>query len=210
MISRIFAAFLVTVFISGCAGIKGVKNTNLYDQIPKNAKYSINLEYGDDITGAQIQKMLDYQLQQLGLSKIDDPKLADVVVRYGFDVKLVGKNSTAFTTVQPGKSTATIIGNTAYIKSRPSTATTFVSDDDEFEKSIQVLIQSQSGKKLWEGKVSEKGWCNQIFVTAPHIFALMFENFPEPAINIREMVANNSAVERYKAIFPKNTNWGCR
>jgi len=138
----------------------------------QKCKYSINLEYGDDITGAQIQKMLDYQLQQLGLSKIDDPKLADVVVRYGFDVKLVGKNSTAFTTVQPGKSTATIIGNTAYIKSRPSTATTFVSDDDEFEKSIQVLIQSQSGKKLWEGKVSEKGWCKSNICNSTAYFCI--------------------------------------
>jgi hypothetical protein len=67
-----------------------------------------------------------------------------------------------------------------------------------------------SNEKLWEGRVTEIGWCSQIFVTAPHIFGLLFDRFPEEAINVIETVNDNPRSAKFKSLFPENTNWGCK
>lgn len=197
------------LFLAGCM-IKGVKNTNTYSPLPTQGTFALVLDSGDEIVGSRLQKMLEHQMRTLGLTPSNDGNSADVVVRWAFDVVPVGSTSTAFTSIQPGRSTANIVGNTAYIRSKPGTATTYTSTDADYQKTIAVKMYGKNNEKLWEGKVTEVGWCNQIFVTAPHIFGLMFDKFPQEAINVSEAVSDDPRTERFKKLFPEGTNWGCR
>lgn len=206
MIALACAASLV---LAGCM-INGVKNTNNFAQMPASGTYVLALDAGDEIVGAKIGRMLDFQLKTLGLSPAKNADSADVVVRWAFDVVPAGSTSTAYTSIQPGRSTANIVGNTAYIRSRPGSATTVVDTTDNFQKTIAVRMFDRNGDRLWDGSVTEVGWCNQIFVTAPHIFALMFDGFPAEAINVRQKVGDDPRTEKFKGLFPAGTNWGCR
>jgi len=206
---RAALSFVILFTLTGCM-IKGVKNTNAYATLPSNGTYALILDSGDDITAPRIEKMLDYQMRNLGLSPAQNVTEADVHVRWAFDVVPMGSTSTAFTSIQPGRATANIVGNTAYIRSRPGTATTFTSTSDNYQKTIAVKMIGRSGQKLWEGRVTEVGWCNQIFVTSPHILSLLFDKFPVEAINVTEEVNDNPQSDKFKKLFPENTNWGCR
>ncbi len=59
-----------------------------------------------------------------------------------------------------------------------------------FVKALNVrLVDRKStlytGKEVvvWEAHTEEKGWCNQILITAPHIIAAMFENFDASVVH---------------------------
>lgn len=201
----VFGALLV----SGCM-IRGIKNANNFQALPSQGTYALQLDSGDEITGSQIQRMLDFQMKEFGLVPSADLASADVVVRWAFDVVPVGSTSAAFTSIQPGRSTATLVGNTAYIRSNPSVATTTTSSSANYQKTIAVKMFGKTNDKIWEGKVTEVGWCNQIFVTAPHILGLLFDKFQQEAINVQETVSDDARTQKFKKLFPENTNWGCK
>jgi hypothetical protein len=45
--------------------------------------------------------------------------------------------------------------------------------------------------RVWEAHTEEKGWCNQILITAPHIIAAMFESFDASVVNQAKVMREN-------------------
>jgi hypothetical protein len=81
-----------------------------------------------------------------------------------------------------------------------------------YQKTIVVRItRAATGEKLWDGVVSENGWCNQIFVTAPQILSMMFEGFPREITNNQKVVTDgDDGTKELRRLFPPETNWGCQ
>ncbi len=96
--------------------------------------------------------------------------------------------------------------------SKISTATTTVRTTRIYEKSIAVrMVKGSTNETLWEGITTEEGWCNQIVVTAPAILAAMFDGFPREQTNVRDTRSVDAPeAKEFKALFPGDTNWGCR
>jgi len=62
--------------------------------------------------------------------------------------------------------------------------------------SVRVVDRKSSlsaGKevRVWEAHTEEKGWCNQILITAPHIIAAMFQNFDLSVVNKAKAMGKN-------------------
>ncbi len=190
-------AFVVA--LAGCAGlIRGVTNTNHYATPPSSASYTIEPGSGDPVMAPKIARMLDHQMQKLGFRRADAS--GDLKVSFAFDVVPVGAISRAYTFIYPAS------GSTV------STANTTISTTSIFEKSIAVqLVETRTNEVLWEGLTTEKGWCDQILVTAPGILSLLFKDFPREQTNARQMQTTSTpAANEFKALFPPDTDWGCR
>ncbi len=201
---RLLLHLILLTALTGCAGfIKGVTNTNLHKAPEPLASYTIEAASGDSVIGRKIVRMLDYQMQKLGFTQADSPS-GDMKVLFAFDVVPAGAVSRARTRVyQPPSSTS---GSTV------ATATTTVTTTQLFDKSIAVrMVESSTNETLWEGLTTERGWCNQILLSAPAILSLMFQDFPGEQTNARERRSVDAPEAReFKALFPKDTNWGCR
>lgn len=196
--------------LASCAAIKGTGNTALYAPLPAASTFAIQQLGGDPVVGSKIERMIAYQLTKYGY--VQTEKTPDLLVSFAFDVVLAGSTSTAYTTIRQAPQTAYVNGNSVTVNASRSTATTYINTTSEFQKSIAIRISKAStGGRLWEGAVSERGWCNQIFVTAPQILSLMFQNFPNELTNVQKMVTDGDAVAKeIRRIFPADTNWGCR
>ena len=190
-------AFVVA--LAGCAGlIKGVTNTNPYATPRSSASYTIEPGSGGPVMAPKIARMLDHQMQKLGFRRADAS--GDLKVSFAFDVVPVGTISRAHTFIYPTS------GSTV------ATANTTISTMRIFEKSIAVrLVETRTNEILWEGLTTEKGWCDQILVTAPAILSLLFKDFPREQTNARQVQNINApAANEFKALFPPDTDWGCR
>ena len=199
---RFLPALIFLVTLGGCAGfIKGVTNTNLYEPPQASASYMIESVSNDPIIARKIALMLHYQMQELGLKRDDDR--GDVRVSFAFDVVPAGAISRAHTFLYYPASTSALTF---------STATTTISTTRIFEKSIAVrMTDGKTDKALWEGRTTEAGWCNQIIVTAPAILFAMFKDFPREQTNVRQTQSTDApGAKEFKALFPANTDWGCR
>lgn len=199
---RFLSALIFLVALGGCAGfIKGVTNTNLYEPPQASASYTIESALDNPIIARKIALMLHYQMQKLGFKRDDDR--GDIRVSFAFDVVPAGVVSRAYTFLYYPASTS---GPTF------STATTTISTTRIFEKSIAVrMADGKTDKVLWEGLTIEEGWCNQIIVTAPAILFVMFKDFPQEQTNVRQMQnIDTLGAKEFKALFPANTDWGCR
>ena len=48
-------------------------------------------------------------------------------------------------------------------------------------------------------------------MTAPYIFGLMFDGFPEEATNrVEAMQGGDPRATEFKKLYPENTNWNCK
>ncbi len=200
---RLLLHLILLTALIGCAGfIKGVTNTNFYKAADPSASYTIEAASGDSVIGRKIARMLDYQMQKLGFTQADSPA-SDMKVLFAFDVVPAGAVSRARTRVYQPSSTS---GSTV------ATATTTVTTTQLFDKSIAVrMVESSTGETLWEGLTTERGWCNQILLSAPAILSLMFQDFPGEQTNARERRSVDAPEAReFKALFPKDTDWSCR
>ncbi len=187
----------ILVALAGCA-IKGTTNTNQYATPPSSASYTIEPGSGNPVMAPKIARMLDHQMQKLGFRRADAS--GDLKVLFAFDVVPAGAISRAHTFIYPTS------GSTV------ATASTTVSTTRIFEKSIAVqLVETRTNEVLWEGLTTEKGWCDQILVTAPAILSLLFKDFPREQTNARQMLnIGTPAANEFKALFPPDTDWGCR
>jgi len=196
--------------LAGCAGlIKGVSNSNLYGPLPPTGTFAIRLLEGDPLIGKKIERMISHEVSKQGYKLADsDP---DLLVSYAFDVSPAGSVSTATTSVRTAPQTAYISGNTIQVNPSTSYASTSVQTTNLYRKTIAVRISNaKTGEKIWESNVSEQGWCNQIFVTAPSILALMFEGFPAEQTNVNKTVSHSDKGTRgLMHLFPSDTSWGC-
>ena len=202
--------FLAT--LAGSAGcIRGITNSNLYKAPPSHATYTLEALSVDPIVGHKIELMLHYQMQKLGFRTADQPP-GDIKVSYIFDVTPAGAISNAYTFIYRPPQTATITGSQITTSPTFTTATTSVSTTRIFKKSIAVrMVDGRTNEVLWEGLTTEEGWCNQILVTAPAILSLMFKDFPQEQMNVRQTLSIDAArAKEFKSLFPANTNWGCR
>lgn len=204
---------LAGLLSAGCAlvyQIEGVANSNVYRTPNRSATFGVQYAYGDPIVAPKVERMLSAILQRNGLTPATtEPQLK---VFLAFDVVPAGQVSSARSFVYNPPQTATVVGNQVFTSGGRPTVTTVVSTTQLYTKTIAVLIvDATTGERVWEGTTSETGWCNQIFVTAPHILSLMFERFPREATNVRKMVAKSDPVAaELKRRFPPDTNWGCR
>lgn len=207
-LSRLFGLVLA-LLVTGCASIKGVSNSNAYSDLPTGGTFAVRLLNGDPVIGPKIERMLRYQLEKRGYRYNDTSP--DLVVAYTFDVVGAGSASSAHTFINTAPQTAFVWGSTVSFSPSYSTATTVVKTTRLYAKTIAVRIsRATTGQKLWDGVVSETGWCNQIFVTAPQILSLMFEDFPLERTNVQKMVTDaDPGAQEMQKLFPADTNWGC-
>ena len=199
---RLIPHLILLTALTGCAGfIKGVTNTNFYKAPEPSASYTIEVAAGDSVIGRKIARMLDYQMQKLGFTQADSPS-GDMKILFAFDVVPAGAISRAHTFIYQPSSTS---------RSTVATAHTTVTTTQLFDKTIAVrMVESSTNETLWEGLTTERGWCNQILVTAPAIFSAMFQDFPAEQTNVRERRRTDAPDAReFKALFPNNTDWGC-
>jgi len=202
----------LALFCSGCASVSGVANSNTHRDLPRSATFATVLVDGDPVVGKKIERMLQHQLAARGYEFTD--KAPQLLVSFAFDVMPAGSVSRARTTVnhEPVQGRISSSGDRVTLDASRSTATTYIDTTRLYRKTIAARITDlKTGAKLWDGVVSETGWCNQIFVTAPHILSLMFYEFPREMTNVRRSVNNaDSNTKEIKALFPSDTNWGCR
>jgi len=198
------------VGLTSCASIKGTGNTVLHAPVPPASTFAIQQLAGDPAVGSKIERMIAHQLTNHG--HVQTNTSPDLLVSFAFDVVPAGSRSTAYTTIHQAPQTAFIHGNTVTVNQSRSTATTFINTTREFQKSIAIRISKAStGVRLWDGTVTERGWCNQIFVTSPQILSLMFKNFPNEITNMQKVVTDaDESAKAIRRIFPDDTNWGCR
>ena len=196
--------------LGGCAAIKGVSNTNLYAEIPRTGTFAIRLVSGDPIVGNKIDRMLRYKLEKLGYRFTEGTP--DFLVSYTYDTVPAGSVSSAYTIINRAPQTAYVYGNTVSFGPSYSTATTVAGSTRLYFKTVAVRIsRASTGEKLWDGVVSETGWCNQLFVTAPQILSLMFEDFPREQTNVQRMVTDaDDGAKDIRTVFPPDTDWGCQ
>lgn len=211
---RVFRTVLpigVAVALAGCgAYIKGVANTNLYVELPRTGTFAVLLMSGDPVVGNKIQRMLQYRLEKQGYRFTEASP--DLLVSFTYDTVPAGSRSLASTVINQAPQTAYVQGSTAYISPSHSTATTVVRTRSLYTKTLAVRIsRASTGEKLWDGVVSETGWCNQLFTTAPQILSLMFTGFPREQTNVQRMVTDGDDDARHiRTVFPPDTDWGCQ
>jgi len=195
---------------SGCAAIKGVSNTNLYTELPRTGTFAVRLVSGDPVVGNKIERMLRYKLEKQGYRFTE--KLPDLLFSFTYDTVPAGAVSSAYTVINQTPQTAYVYGNTVSFSPTYSTAATVVSSTRMYTKTIAVRIsRASTGEKLWDGVVSETGWCNQLFVTAPQILSLMFQGFPQEQTNVRRMITDaDEGAKELRTVFPSDTDWGCQ
>lgn len=199
----VFAATL-----SGCAVIKGVSNTNLYAELPQTGTFAVRLVSGDPVVGNKIERMLRYKFEKLGYRFTEASP--DVLVSFTYDTVPAGSLSSAYTLINQASQTAYVWGNTVSFSPSYSTATTMAVSTRLYTKTIAVRIsRASTGEKLWDGVVSETGWCNQIFVTAPQILSLLFDGFPREQTNGRMVTDEDEGAKDIRTVFPPDTEWGC-
>jgi len=200
---------VLAALLSGCAAIKGVANSNAYADFPAGSTFGIRLLNGDPVIGPKIERILRYQLEKRGY-RYDDAS-PELVVAYTFDVVGAGSASSAHTFINSAPQTAYVWGNTVSFSPSYSTATTVVNTTRLYAKTIAVRVtRANTGAKLWDGVVTETGWCNQIFVTTPQILSLMFEDFPRERTNVQKMITDQDPnAQEMRKLFPPDTNWGC-
>jgi len=204
---EVFAVCLVLLLVGCAPWIKGFANSALYKPLPSAGTFKVEYLGANDVEASKLDRILVYQFKKLGY-KPSDSDSADLKVSYSFNVISGGSRSGAIATTSP--QTHTIVGNT--IVSSPSTTTVIPFSTNLFVKRITVKVaDNRTGDKLWESSVEETGWCNQIFVTAPYIFGLMFDDFPEEATNRVEAIGGGDPrATEFKKLYPKNTNWNCK
>ncbi len=200
--------------LSGCSAItnfyiQGVSNTNLYTVMPRTGTFAVRLVSGDSIVGNKIERMLRYKFEKLGYRFTEASP--DVLVSFAYDTVPAGSLSSAYTVINQAPQTAYVWGNTVNFSSSYSTATTVAVSTRLYTKTIAVRIsRASNGEKLWDGVVSETGWCNQIFVTAPQILSLLFDGFPREQTNVRRIVTDeDEEAKDIRTVFPPDTDWGC-
>lgn len=208
---RLVAVAAMIALLSGCALIKGVSNTSLVKPLPPTPTFQlVNASNSEPAVARKVGQMVAYQLIRRGFRN-PDGTAPDLKALFDFDVVPAGATSTAFTTIDQPRGKYFVSGDTIYRKAQTATATTTVNTSQNYQKTIAVrIVDAKSGDVYWEGQVSEVGWCNQIFVTAPHILSLMFDRFPEEATNVRKTIdQNDPAVQEIRRLFPADTDWGC-
>jgi len=200
-----FYAVCIVHLLTGCgAMIKGTADTTGSPLgLPEKGTTVTVQMYPSDPTAQKIALMLAYKLAEYGwkLSSTSPELIADF--RYG----VTDAGSTSVATTIPGRSTATFIGDTAYIKSSPST--TYVNSTQTYAKQLSVTIRRASDNAVvWSGSVSEAGSCNRFVVTAPQIITLLFDGFPLDQTNKTKVLSSNSdQVRVLQKLFPPDTNW---
>lgn len=203
----------IFVAVTGCVRIEGFANSSLVRPIPPAPTFKLESQTGNDpVIDRKVGQLIAYQLLRKGFQNPSKDQPPDTVVRFSFDVALAGTTSTAFTTINQPKQRATVIGNTVYTKQSTATATTHVSKNQNYRKTVAVqIVDGRSGETHWEGQVFEEGWCNQILVTTPEILTLMFERFPEDMTNVSKRVNDGDpGVLELRKLFPPDTNWSCK
>jgi hypothetical protein len=207
---RLALSVTCVFMLASCAAIKGTGNSAVYSALPKSATVTLQQLGGDPVVGKKIERMIAQQLAKNGFTIANGPP--DLLVSYAIDVSYAGSSSTAYTTIRQAPQTAYVFGNTITLSSFRAYATTSVDTTREYQKSIAVVIsKANSGAKVWEGYVTERGWCNQIFVTAPQILSLMFQNFPNELTNVQRIVTDaDENAKEIRRIFPVDTSWGCQ
>lgn len=210
MLIKTIVIFATALTLSACVHIKGVGNSNLYSELPRQGTFAIQLLDGDPIVGKKIERFVSYQVAKQGYTPSD--KSPDFLVSFAFDVSPAGSVASAYTTVNRAPQTAYVYGNTVTINRSNTTTSTYINNTNMYQKTIAIRIsRASTGEKLWDGVVSETGWCNQIFVTSPQILSLMFEGFPREMTNITKTVTNgDDGVKELRSLFPPETNWGCQ
>ena len=196
----------IAAALAGCAAIKGVSNTNLYAELPRTGSFAARLMSGDPIVGNKIERMLRYKLERLGYRSTEASP--DFLVSFTYDTVPAGSVSLAYTVINRAPQTAYVWGNTVSFSPSYSTATTVAGSTRLYTKTIAVRIsQASTGEKLWDGVVSETGWCNQLFVTAPQILSLMFDGFPREQTNVQRMVTDaDEGAKDIRTVFPPDTD----
>lgn len=205
----------IAATLAGCAAItaiawiKGVLNTNLYADIPRSGTFAVRLVSGNSVVGNKVERMLRYKLERLGYRFME--AVPDFLVSFTYDIVPAGSVSSAHTVINRAPQTAYVWGNTVSFSPSYSTATTVVDSTRLYTKTIAVRISHAStGEKLWDGVVSETGWCNQLFVTAPQILSLMFDGFPREQTNVQRLVTDaDEGAREIRTVFPPDTDWGC-
>ncbi len=200
----------IAAALAGCAAIKGVSNTNVYTELPRTGTFAVRLMSGDPVVGNKIERMLRYKLERQGYGFTEASP--DLLVSFTYDTVPGGSVSSAYTVINRAPQTAYVWGNTVSFGPSYSTATTVVRSTRLYTKTIAVRIsRASTGEKLWDGVVSETGWCNQLFVTAPQILSLMFDGFPREQTNVQRMVTDaDDGAKELRTVFPPDTNWGCQ
>lgn len=156
-----------------------------------------------DPTAQKIGLMLAYKFAEHGWKLANsEPEL---VAEFRYGIGNAGSTSVATTT--PGRTSATLIGDTAYIRSTPST--TVIENSQSFTKFLNVTVRkSVDGAVVWSGKVAETGSCNKFIVTAPQIVTLLFDGFPADQTNrIKTLSSNSEQVKSLQKLFPPETSW---
>lgn len=210
---RAFATVVLAVAaasLAGCAAIKGVSNTNLYTDFPRTGTFGIRLVSGDPIVGNKIDRLLRFKIEKLGYRYTE--ATPDLLVSYTYDTVPAGSVSSAYTVINRAPQTAYVCENTVSLSPSYSTATTVAGSTRLYTKTIAVRIsRASTGEKLWDGVVSETGWCSQLFVTAPQILSLMFDSFPREQTNVQRMVTDaDEGAKAIRTAFPPDTDWGCQ
>lgn len=195
---------------SGCAMIEGIANTNQSRPLPPSGTYTIANVGAEPSVARKIERMIAYRIEAAGYTPAREGARGDIRVTFAFDVVPEGATSDAYTILNPGRTTTTFVGDTAYSRTTPATAVR-IGGTRIFKKTIAVRIDSaETGQPYWDGTVSETGWCDQIFVTAPQILGLMFNRFPNEVTNSRVVLdANDPRAQPFRKLFPPDTDWGC-
>lgn len=208
---KVLTTCMIFLFIVACAPrIRGVTNTNFYNLPDSKASYVIERVSGNPMLAPKIEKMLHYQMKKLGFIHAENKK-PEIKLLYVFDVVPAGSISLANTFMFQPMRTATVIGDTIYESPTSASGVTVTKRVNLYTKSIVVrIIDANTEETLWEALTEETGWCNRIFVTAPEILAVMFENYPFDKANVsKDVYSNDPVANEYKALFP-DTYWGCR
>lgn len=207
---RLLAVLLTVAVLGGCSAIQGVSNTNLYSELPRTGTFAIRLVGGDPVVGSKVERLLRFKLEKQGYGFNDTSP--EFLVSFTFDTVPAGSISSAYTTINRAPQTAYVYGNTVNFRPSTSTATTTVSSTNIYVKTIAVRIsRASTGEKLWDAAVSETGWCNQLFVTAPQILSLMFDGFPREQTNVQRVITEaDDGAKELRSVFPPDTSWGCR
>ncbi len=84
----------IAAALAGCAAIKGVSNTNLYTELPRNGTFAVRLMSGDPVVGNKIERMLRYKLERLGYRFTEASP--DFLVSFTYDTVPGGVEPSAF------------------------------------------------------------------------------------------------------------------
>lgn len=209
---RTFLLFCGGVFLSACSSLQGVSYTERQAEVPVSARFVIHTASVDGALAAKISRMLEESLRLRSWQPVLSPEEAEYSWHLGFATQAAGTRLES----QPpffysGLRSRQGFGQGLFWE--PS----FLEDFPELRTRTQYrhelwlrLERTLDQELIWQGSINEISDCDQIFVRAPLLLALLMRDFPQEKTYARERIdSRDPLVQKLRALFPEVRNWAC-